>query len=332
MDTIFYPWGQPAVAGSGVEALWAGFDDGNGWLLHEWQTVTRRYSQGVSRWFTPDPLGGDVTNPQSLNLYAYVLNNPTSLIDPLGLDPCTSANTGPGGSYACSPQHASQSNTSGGGGGGDLSYTLDGSPLTSWESSGLFSSGAVCIGSCSQPVLTTTSGAVISVVQVAGGQIYVSSNGDVFDNASELGLPSLDGGGDDSGNDFSGGATGGLPCNPGFIKASNQAWMRASNGQTAAEAGFWTKGSVQNPTFINLPYTNQPLTITGLQVPTGAIALTHTHPNNSVAAPSPGDMHNSNASGLPFYVLSSRGMYVFNPGTKASVLLRPNISWQKPCR
>ncbi|HEV2499937.1 MAG TPA: RHS repeat-associated core domain-containing protein [Terriglobia bacterium] len=37
------------------------------------------------RWLTPDPLGGDITNPQSLNRYAYALNNPTTLTDPLGL-------------------------------------------------------------------------------------------------------------------------------------------------------------------------------------------------------------------------------------------------------
>jgi RHS repeat-associated protein len=85
MDTLFYPWGQPGPTNSSVEALWAGFDDGNGWLLHEWQTDTRRYTQSASRWFTPDPLGGDVTNPQSLNRYAYVLNNPTTLSDPTGL-------------------------------------------------------------------------------------------------------------------------------------------------------------------------------------------------------------------------------------------------------
>lgn len=30
-------------------------------------------------------VGGDITNPQSLNRYAYVLNNPTTLVDPKGL-------------------------------------------------------------------------------------------------------------------------------------------------------------------------------------------------------------------------------------------------------
>ena len=39
----------------------------------------------MGRWLTPDPLAGDVMNPQSLNRYAYVLNNPINFIDPLGL-------------------------------------------------------------------------------------------------------------------------------------------------------------------------------------------------------------------------------------------------------
>ncbi|MGH9433747.1 MAG: RHS repeat-associated core domain-containing protein [Terriglobia bacterium] len=48
-------------------------------------TAFRMYAPLQGRWLTPDPAGGDLTNPQSFNRYAYVLNNPTTLIDPLGL-------------------------------------------------------------------------------------------------------------------------------------------------------------------------------------------------------------------------------------------------------
>jgi RHS repeat-associated protein len=49
---------------------------------HTW---FRGYEWSLGRWLSPDPLAGDITNPQSLNRYAYVLNNPTTLTGPLGL-------------------------------------------------------------------------------------------------------------------------------------------------------------------------------------------------------------------------------------------------------
>jgi RHS repeat-associated protein len=53
-----------------------------------WDTPNRELSY-AGRWLSPDPLGlgaFDPTNSQNWNRYAYVLNNPLSAIDPLGLD------------------------------------------------------------------------------------------------------------------------------------------------------------------------------------------------------------------------------------------------------
>lgn len=49
----------------------------------------RQQSSSQGRWLTPDPAGlaaVDITNPQTWNRYAYVMNNPLSYVDPLGLD------------------------------------------------------------------------------------------------------------------------------------------------------------------------------------------------------------------------------------------------------
>ncbi len=46
----------------------------------------RYYTSAMGRWMTPDPMGGHVEDPQTLNRYAYARNNPTSLTDPTGLD------------------------------------------------------------------------------------------------------------------------------------------------------------------------------------------------------------------------------------------------------
>jgi RHS repeat-associated protein len=55
--------------------------DGNSNLLH-----TNALSTG--RWMSPDPTGGRLANPQTFNKYSYVVNNPLSFTDPLGLWHC----------------------------------------------------------------------------------------------------------------------------------------------------------------------------------------------------------------------------------------------------
>ncbi|WP_263409587.1 RHS repeat-associated core domain-containing protein [Terriglobus tenax] len=57
----------------------------------------RYYGSTMGRFSSPDPgwfLSADLENPQTLNQYAYVLNNPLGLVDPDGLDgekPCNQA-------------------------------------------------------------------------------------------------------------------------------------------------------------------------------------------------------------------------------------------------
>jgi len=45
----------------------------------------RYYGSSIGRFMRPDPVGGNPGNPQSWNLYAYVLGNPVNYNDPTGM-------------------------------------------------------------------------------------------------------------------------------------------------------------------------------------------------------------------------------------------------------
>ena len=85
---IYDPWGQRwATYGSNYDERYASM------MMRDAEsgldpTDFRMYTSQYGRWLSPDPLAGHITNPQSLNRYAYVMNNPTTRTDPLGLDPC----------------------------------------------------------------------------------------------------------------------------------------------------------------------------------------------------------------------------------------------------
>ncbi|TAM80930.1 MAG: DUF2778 domain-containing protein [Acidobacteria bacterium] len=85
-DVTHYPWGGVfQETGIRQSEVVMGLD----WQVNDplVPSATREVSSALGRWMTPDLLGGDVSNPQSLNRYAYVLNNPTTFTDPLGLAP-----------------------------------------------------------------------------------------------------------------------------------------------------------------------------------------------------------------------------------------------------
>jgi RHS repeat-associated protein len=51
-------------------------------------------SSSMGRFLSPDPVGGSLANPQTLNKYAYVLNNPLTNTDPTGLYACKDGKDG----------------------------------------------------------------------------------------------------------------------------------------------------------------------------------------------------------------------------------------------
>jgi RHS repeat-associated protein len=87
-DAAYAPYGEN-YAGSGTSSsdldLTGQFQDT---LSGLYDFQYREYSPVQGRWISPDPAGSsaaDPGNPQSWNRYAYVLNNPLSHTDPLGL-------------------------------------------------------------------------------------------------------------------------------------------------------------------------------------------------------------------------------------------------------
>jgi RHS repeat-associated protein len=84
-DILFYPWGQVWASPGNDYLEFFGSIPNWDWEISQGVTPNRYYPNTQGRWLSPDPLAGDISNPQSLNRYAYVLNNPTTLTDPTGL-------------------------------------------------------------------------------------------------------------------------------------------------------------------------------------------------------------------------------------------------------
>ena len=63
-------------------------------LLRAYLGASTTNASGLGRFLSVDPVLGDAAVPQSWNRYAYALNNPVSMIDPMGMKPCKITVTG----------------------------------------------------------------------------------------------------------------------------------------------------------------------------------------------------------------------------------------------
>jgi RHS repeat-associated protein len=80
----FYPFGERRLGSGGKRRQFTGQErdgeSGNDYF------GARYYWSGAGRWLGADPVLGDLYNPQRLNRYAYVLNDPVNYIDRGGRD------------------------------------------------------------------------------------------------------------------------------------------------------------------------------------------------------------------------------------------------------
>jgi RHS repeat-associated protein len=83
-----YPFGETWYSPSGTPFVFASYyrdnESGNDYAL------ARTYVNRLGRFSSPDRVSGSTGDPQSLNRYAYSLNDPVNLFDPSGMDPCIS--------------------------------------------------------------------------------------------------------------------------------------------------------------------------------------------------------------------------------------------------
>jgi RHS repeat-associated protein len=82
----YLPFGEQICGSSATTHKFTGKErDGESGL----DNFGARYNNSsIGRFMSPDPLGGKRVDPQTLNLYSYVINNPLNLIDPTGMYVC----------------------------------------------------------------------------------------------------------------------------------------------------------------------------------------------------------------------------------------------------
>jgi RHS repeat-associated protein len=89
-DADYYPYGQENDYTSTLQTTacsptykFTGYEYDS--ETDNYYAMARYYNPRLGRFMSPDPLPGVVGNPQSLNRYSYVLNNPETFVDPSGM-------------------------------------------------------------------------------------------------------------------------------------------------------------------------------------------------------------------------------------------------------
>jgi RHS repeat-associated protein len=172
--------------------------------------MARTYVNRLGRFSSPDPMAGSAGNPQSLNRYSYVGNNPVSLVDPTGLLPeCTvlknfldPAAYDVGGysdgedtygyMFTAPPPNCGYGGAGSGGGGANCWVVIDGGEAPCILAGSGEANDNCPNNDCSifkQPQTAANGYQYWIIPGVNGYEYYNALNGEEVENSDELGLP-----------------------------------------------------------------------------------------------------------------------------------------------
>lgn len=112
-----------------------------------------------------------------------------------------------------------------------------------------------------------------------------------------------------------------------IIKKFGEAWRYSGNGTTDSESVVLIFRMIDGRyTARNLGITNEHRSFTFRWHP-GAIAIVHTHPNNSSPKPQLADCQIADKYGIPVFTLTLSGMFVYDPYTKQITRVQDGLNW-----
>lgn len=117
-----------------------------------------------------------------------------------------------------------------------------------------------------------------------------------------------------------------------MIEEFNRAWIRAGDGFAANESVVLILRMVGGGySARSLGTTNQNRAFTFGWHP-ATVAIVHTHPNGSDPRPQGEDINVADKYRVPVFTITSRGMFVYDPSTKTTSLVKRNLDWLDPSK
>lgn len=119
-----------------------------------------------------------------------------------------------------------------------------------------------------------------------------------------------------------------LECRPDVRATMARAWMETDNGNSEFEAAFFVlgDGSIQY-----LGVSREYMTMHLGKIPSGTIAVFHTHPNAGISELSRQDKAVADHYGLAIYAITIQGLYKYSHPV-GEQLVRPNMEWEHECK